>query len=158
MNSERNPMSSIQCLDANQLIPDDRLSFYGLLERVSDYSEDDPVHSTGGLYRGIDIAHRTFEFPVAALALLYRHRRPAFIAALSGLGRGAPWLSTDMVSQMKPVPGECPKYPAEIRVLLEMLREVEGGGRYLRMQASDFRDGYFGQRSTTQDDARAHVI
>jgi hypothetical protein len=83
MNSERNPMSSIQCLDANQLIPDDQLSLYGLLARVSDYSQDDPVHSTEGLYRGIDIAHRTFEFPVAALALLYRHRRPAFIAALS---------------------------------------------------------------------------
>ena len=31
MNSERrNPMSSIECLDTNQLIPDDRLSFYGV--------------------------------------------------------------------------------------------------------------------------------
>jgi hypothetical protein len=139
MNSERNPMSSIQCLDANQLIPDDRLSLYGLLARVSDYSQDDP-----GLYRGIDIAHRTFEFPVAALALLYRHRHPAFIAALSGLARAAPWLSTDRVSQMKPAPQECPKCPAEIRVLLEMLREVEGGELYLRMQASNFRERYFG--------------
>jgi hypothetical protein len=99
MNSERNPMSSLQCLDANQLIPDDRLSFYGFA-RASDYSQDDPVHSTEGLYRGIDIAHRTFEFPVAALALLYRHRRPAFIAALSDLARTAPWLSTDRISQM----------------------------------------------------------
>jgi hypothetical protein len=87
MNSKRNPMSSIQCLDANQLIPDDRISLYGLLTRVSDYSQDDPVHSTEGLYRGIDIAHHAFKFPVAALALLYRHRRAAFIVALSGLAR-----------------------------------------------------------------------
>src|SRR5262249_49935093 len=109
-----------------------------------------------GLYRGIDIAHRTFEFPVAALALLYRHRRPAFIAALSDLARAAPWMSTDRVSQMKPASGECPKLPAEIRALLEMLREVESGELYLRMQASDFRERYFGRRPTTQDDARAH--
>jgi hypothetical protein len=147
-------MSSLHILDANQLIPDDQLSLYGLLARVSDYSQDDPVHSTEGLYRGIDIAHRTFEFPVAALALLYRHHRPALIATLSGLGRKAPWLSTDMVSQMKPVSRECPKCPAEIRVLLEILREVEGGELYLRMQASDFWERYFGH--TTQDDARAH--
>jgi hypothetical protein len=162
MNSERNPMSSIQCLDANQLIPDDRLSFYGLLARVSDYSQDDPVHSTEGLYRGIDIAHHTFKFPVAALALLYRRRRPAFIAALSSLARAAPWLSTDWppLSQMKPAPQECPKCPAQIRVLLEMLREVEdeGGERYSWWQASDFRERYFGTTAvsgTVQSSAQA---
>jgi hypothetical protein len=37
-------------MDANQLIPDDRLSFYGLLERVSDYSQDDPVHNNVDLF------------------------------------------------------------------------------------------------------------
>ena len=117
----------------------------GLLARVSDYSQDDPVHSTEDLYRGIDIAHHTFEFPVAALALLYRHRRPAFIAVLSGLARAAPGLSADWppLSQMRPAPQECPKCPAGIRVLLEMLREVDGGGLYLRMQASDFRGKVF---------------
>jgi hypothetical protein len=77
-------------LSAPDLIPDDKLSFYGLLQRVSDYSQDDPVHSAEGLYRGVDIAHHTFKFPIAALALLYRHRRPAFIAALSSLARTAP--------------------------------------------------------------------
>jgi hypothetical protein len=158
MNSERSPMSSIQCLDANQLIPDDQLSFYGLLARVSDYSQDDPVHSTEGLYRGIDIAHHAFKFPVAALALLYRHRREAFIAAISSLPRAAHWLSTDTPPLAKPAPQACPKYPAQIRMLLEMLREVEGGEPYLRWQASDFRERYFGTTAvsgTAQSPARA---
>jgi hypothetical protein len=151
-------MLSIHITDANQLIPDDQLSFYGLLVRVSDYSQDDPVHSTERLYRGIDIAHRTFEFPVAALALLYRHRRPALIAALSDLARTAPWLSTDIISQMKPAPGECPKLPAEIWALLEMLREVEGGELYVRMQASDFRERYFGRPQLEKGVGEAYDI
>src|SRR5215831_13386371 len=87
-------MSSIQCLDANQLIPDNRLSFYGLLERVSDYSQDDPVHNNVDLFSGIDIAHHMFKFSVEALALLHRHVRPAFVILLCRLGaagrRGAP--------------------------------------------------------------------
>jgi len=65
-------MSSLHVLDANQLIPDDRLSFYGLLERVSDYSQDDPVHNNVDLYSGIDIAYNVFRFSVEALALLHR--------------------------------------------------------------------------------------
>src|SRR5262249_7718390 len=136
----------IHVLDANQLIPDDRLSFYGLLERVSEYSQDDPVHSLVALWRGIDIAHRMFESPVAALVFLYRHCRQAFIMALSSLGTSSPQLSSDIISQMKPLPGECPKLPAEIRALLEMLREVEGGELHVRMQASGFRERYFGRR------------
>jgi hypothetical protein len=163
MNSERSPMSSIQCLDANQLIPDHRLSLYGLLARVSDYSQDDPVHTTESLFRGIDIAHHAFEFPVAALALLYRHYRPAFIAILSSLARAAPRLSTDWasqmkLSQMKPAPGECPKYPPQIRALLEMLSEVEGGEPYLRWQASDFRERYFGTAAARKGAGEAYDV
>jgi hypothetical protein len=88
-------MSSIQCLDANQLIPDNRLSLYGLFKRVSDYSQDDPVHNTENLWRGIDIAHRLLRFEVEDPASLYRHRRAAFIAGLSQVGAGLPGLSRE---------------------------------------------------------------
>jgi len=91
MNSERrNPMSSIECLDTNQLIPDDRLSFYGLLERVSEYSQDDPVHNNVDLFSGIDTAYNVFRFSVEALALLHRHARPAFMMVLCRLGAATP--------------------------------------------------------------------
>jgi len=69
MNSER---------DANQLIPDDRLSFYGLLERVSDYSQDDPVHNNVDLFSGIDTAYNVFRFSVEALAHASAHSRNHF--------------------------------------------------------------------------------
>ena len=88
-------MSSIQCLDANQLIPDNKLSLYRLFKRVSDYSQDDPVHNTEDLWRGIDIAHRLLRFEVEDLASLYRHRRAAFLAGLSQIGTGLPGLSRE---------------------------------------------------------------
>jgi len=134
MNSERrNPMSSIECLDTNQLIPDDRLSFYGLLERVSEYSQDDPVHNNVDLFSGIDTAYNVFRFSVEALALLHRHARPAFMMVLCRLGAATPNLGR------RGPPIKLPYLLCwhTIRVLRRLLCEVEGGKRHAEAQKDE---------------------
>ena len=93
---------------ATDLIPDDKLSIWDLIDRASEYSQDDPVHNKADLYQGIYTAHPGLDVPVGALALLYRRARAAFIMTLS---RGR--LSFDA-----------------IHMLRRLLHEIPGGKRH----------------------------
>jgi hypothetical protein len=50
-------------------------------------ADDDPIHRTVDLWRGIDVAERHLGFSLEDLALMFRHNRPGTIWRLFPIGQ-----------------------------------------------------------------------
>lgn len=89
-------------------------------------ADDDPIHRTVDLWRGIDIAERHFGFSFEDLALMFRHNRHGTIWRLFPIGRHfSPWASDDPRIRR----GECQvvlssEVKAQLEPVVAELREV----------------------------------
>ena len=124
---EASSAGEICILSAPDLIPDDKLGIFDLIDHASEHNQDDPIHCKSNLYAGIYAAHAVLGFPVAALALIHRRARAAFIMTLS---RGR--LSFDAIHMLRRLLYEIPggKRYAEAHEEAELLRakaEIERG-------------------------------
>jgi hypothetical protein len=89
-------------------------------------ADNDPIHRTVDLWRGIDVAERHLGFSLEDLALMLRYNRPGTIWRLFPIGQHfSPWASDDPRIRS----GACevvlsPEVRAQIEPVVAELREV----------------------------------